>query len=322
MASYDNVHNMTPPSSPEENDESMKKETGEGGGSPSETPRKGRRKIKIQFIDDKSRRHITFSKRKAGIMKKAYELSTLTGTQVLLLVASETGHVYTFATPKLQPLITKPEGKNLIQSCLNAPEIIPSPPTLLPPAGSRANYGETAAIMYTSSNEAMFPEHPPASYEKEDKEHRTSRSSQESGKGYHVDVSSLHQLTTYNNGSFQSSSSASSSVMGPPHPLSMGTMGGGGYGSSSLPSRYVPHPSSASSGGPGVSQYTSSFSSPTVANMMAQFPSPGFGHTNPGYMWAHSSTTSSNAGQHSESSSSKTNDSAHHNNDAHHQTKD
>ncbi|KAI8902023.1 SRF-type transcription factor (DNA-binding and dimerization domain)-domain-containing protein [Globomyces pollinis-pini] len=80
----------------------------------------GRRKIKIEYIEDKSRRHITFSKRKAGIMKKAYELSTLTGTQVLLLVASETGHVYTFATPKLQPLITKPEGKNMIQACLNA----------------------------------------------------------------------------------------------------------------------------------------------------------------------------------------------------------
>ena len=30
--------------------------------------------------------------------------------------------MYTFATPKLQPLITKPEGKNLIQACLNAPD--------------------------------------------------------------------------------------------------------------------------------------------------------------------------------------------------------
>jgi pheromone receptor transcription factor len=29
-----------------------------------------RRKIDIKFIQDKSRRHITFSKRKAGIMKK------------------------------------------------------------------------------------------------------------------------------------------------------------------------------------------------------------------------------------------------------------
>ncbi len=49
-------------------------------------------------------------------------MSTLTGTQVLLLIASETGNVYTFATPKLQPLITKPEGKALIQSCLNPPD--------------------------------------------------------------------------------------------------------------------------------------------------------------------------------------------------------
>src|ERR1700722_11090281 len=56
-----------------------------------------------------------------GIMKKAYELSTLTGTQVLLLVVSETGLVYTFTTAKLQPLVTQPEGKNLIQACLNAP---------------------------------------------------------------------------------------------------------------------------------------------------------------------------------------------------------
>jgi pheromone receptor transcription factor len=49
------------------------------------------------------------------ILSKAYELSVLTGTQVLLLVVSETGLVYTFTTPKLQPLVTKAEGKNLIQ---------------------------------------------------------------------------------------------------------------------------------------------------------------------------------------------------------------
>ncbi len=37
----------------------------------------------------------------------------------MLLVASETGHVYTFATDKLQPMITSEVGKNLIQSCLS-----------------------------------------------------------------------------------------------------------------------------------------------------------------------------------------------------------
>ncbi|KAI9497254.1 hypothetical protein BDB00DRAFT_805686 [Zychaea mexicana] len=96
--------------------------------SDSEKPskRSGRRKIKIEYIEDKNRRHITFSKRKAGIMKKAYELSTLTGTQVLLLVVSETGLVYTFTTVKLQPIVTKPEGKNLIQACLNAPDPVPN----------------------------------------------------------------------------------------------------------------------------------------------------------------------------------------------------
>ena len=38
---------------------------------PKSDKKAGRRKIKIEFIQDKSRRHITFSKRKAGIMKKA-----------------------------------------------------------------------------------------------------------------------------------------------------------------------------------------------------------------------------------------------------------
>ena len=128
----------------------------EGGLKPKDK-KAGRRKIKIEYIQDKSRRHITFSKRKAGTLfqltpnypshnmpiyrhyekgniysrfvhpllshlsSQAYELSTLTGTQVLLLVVSETGLVYTFTTAKLQPLVTQPEGKNLIQACLNAP---------------------------------------------------------------------------------------------------------------------------------------------------------------------------------------------------------
>ncbi|CAF1592395.1 unnamed protein product [Rotaria magnacalcarata] len=78
----------------------------------------GRVKIKMAYIDNKIRRYTTFSKRKTGIMKKAYELATLTGTEVMLLVASETGHVYTYATAKLQPMITSETGKALIQTCL------------------------------------------------------------------------------------------------------------------------------------------------------------------------------------------------------------
>ena len=62
------------------------------------------------------------SKLKFVLFLQAYELSTLTGTQVMLLVASETGHVYTFATRKLQPMITSDAGKALIQTCLNSPD--------------------------------------------------------------------------------------------------------------------------------------------------------------------------------------------------------
>tara|TARA_R110002050_G_scaffold204788_1_gene340616 strand:+ start:732 stop:1229 length:498 start_codon:yes stop_codon:yes gene_type:complete len=40
--------------------------------------------------------------------------------QILLLVASENGHIHTYATPKLEPLVMRPEGKNLLQACLNA----------------------------------------------------------------------------------------------------------------------------------------------------------------------------------------------------------
>ena len=46
------------PSAPDDDDDEDEK----GG--------RERRKIEIKFISDKSRRHITFSKRKAGIMKK------------------------------------------------------------------------------------------------------------------------------------------------------------------------------------------------------------------------------------------------------------
>jgi hypothetical protein len=69
---------------------------------------------------------------------------------VLLLVASETGHVYTFATPKLQPLITKPDGKNLIQSCLNAPEVAPVAPQPQHHQARIPSY-DNPAIMYPTS---------------------------------------------------------------------------------------------------------------------------------------------------------------------------
>lgn len=47
-----------------------------------------RRKIEIKFIQDKSRRHITFSKRKAGIMKKVSDAFQVTPSTPRMDVAS------------------------------------------------------------------------------------------------------------------------------------------------------------------------------------------------------------------------------------------
>ena len=95
----------------------------------------------------------------------------MTGTQVLLLVVSETGLVYTFTTPKLQPLVTKAEGKNLIQACLNAPEPagengvdgaddVPSPDDVQsmpqPPAMPRAPPHNTGYMTQEQQQQAMY----------------------------------------------------------------------------------------------------------------------------------------------------------------------
>uniref|UniRef100_A0A672NV84 Serum response factor n=1 Tax=Sinocyclocheilus grahami TaxID=75366 RepID=A0A672NV84_SINGR len=127
---------------------------GAAGAKPGKKTR-GRVKIKMEFIDNKLRRYTTFSKRKTGIMKKAYEPFTLTGTQVLLLVASETGHVYTFATRKLQPMITSETGKALIQTCLNSPD---SPPRSDPSTDQRMSatgFEETDLTYQVSESESL-----------------------------------------------------------------------------------------------------------------------------------------------------------------------
>ncbi|MEQ2187105.1 hypothetical protein GOODEAATRI_001188 [Goodea atripinnis] len=89
------------------------------------------------------------------ISSQAYELSTLTGTQVLLLVASETGHVYTFATRKLQPMITSETGKALIQTCLNSPDSPPRSDPSMDQRMSATGFEETDLTYQVSESESM-----------------------------------------------------------------------------------------------------------------------------------------------------------------------
>jgi hypothetical protein len=56
----------------------------------------GRNKIAIKLIEEKGKREVTYSKRKNGIIKKASELSTLTGTDVSVIMWSPVGQLFQF----------------------------------------------------------------------------------------------------------------------------------------------------------------------------------------------------------------------------------
>ena len=73
---------------------------------------KGRRKIEIKKIEEKSARQVTFSKRRSGLFKKASELSMLTGAQMAVIVSSPKQKVFTFGHPNADVVIDRYlEGK-------------------------------------------------------------------------------------------------------------------------------------------------------------------------------------------------------------------
>jgi len=64
--------------------------------------KKEKKIMRIAFIENKEQREKSFSKRKQGLIKKAKELATLTGGEILLIINSPTGKTYAFSTPKFE----------------------------------------------------------------------------------------------------------------------------------------------------------------------------------------------------------------------------
>ncbi|KAK8270817.1 hypothetical protein V6Z11_D11G220600 [Gossypium hirsutum] len=56
----------------------------------------GRVKLELKKIENRTYRHITFAKRKSGLVKKAYELSTLCDIEVALIIFSPAGKLFLF----------------------------------------------------------------------------------------------------------------------------------------------------------------------------------------------------------------------------------
>lgn len=73
----------------------------------------GRKKIDIKPIPYKLKRQITFSKRKTGLLKKVKELTTLTQTDALVILVSETGNPHSYATKRFQDMIRNADLKTL-----------------------------------------------------------------------------------------------------------------------------------------------------------------------------------------------------------------
>ncbi|CAL0324471.1 unnamed protein product [Lupinus luteus] len=65
------------------------------------------RKIKMKFMENKSSRLVTFSKRKSGLFKKAMELSILCGVEVVVLLFSVGGKAYSFGHPSIEAVTKK-----------------------------------------------------------------------------------------------------------------------------------------------------------------------------------------------------------------------
>ncbi|KAK7308129.1 hypothetical protein VNO77_41726 [Canavalia gladiata] len=62
---------------------------------------KGRRKIEMKKITNKSNLQVTFSKRRSGLFKKASELCILCGAEIGLIVFSPSDKLFSFGHPNL-----------------------------------------------------------------------------------------------------------------------------------------------------------------------------------------------------------------------------
>ncbi|XP_070053263.1 MADS-box protein AGL42-like isoform X1 [Nicotiana tomentosiformis] len=66
-----------------------------------------RGKVQMKRIENLSSRQVTFSKRRNGLLKKANELSVLCDAEVALIIFSQKGRLYDFASSNMQKTIER-----------------------------------------------------------------------------------------------------------------------------------------------------------------------------------------------------------------------
>ncbi|KAL7083283.1 hypothetical protein ACP275_14G151400 [Erythranthe tilingii] len=77
----------------------------------------GRGRVELKRIENKINRQVTFSKRRNGLLKKAYELSVLCDAEVALIIFSSRGKLYEFGSTSTTKTLERYQ-----HCCFNPPE--------------------------------------------------------------------------------------------------------------------------------------------------------------------------------------------------------
>ncbi|GFZ09414.1 K-box region and MADS-box transcription factor family protein [Actinidia rufa] len=73
---------------------------------------RGRQRIEIKKIQKRSQLQVTFSKRRAGLFKKAGELSVLCSVDVAVIAVSPAGNVFAFGSPSADAVVNRFLGRD------------------------------------------------------------------------------------------------------------------------------------------------------------------------------------------------------------------
>lgn len=64
-----------------------------------------RGKTELKRIENITRKQVTFSKRRGGLLKKAFELSVLCDAEVSLIIFSQRGKLFEFSSSRYTPIL-------------------------------------------------------------------------------------------------------------------------------------------------------------------------------------------------------------------------
>uniref|UniRef100_A0A8C1HDH6 Myocyte enhancer factor 2A n=1 Tax=Cyprinus carpio TaxID=7962 RepID=A0A8C1HDH6_CYPCA len=110
----------------------------------------GRKKIQITRIMDERNRQVTFTKRKFGLMKKAYELSVLCDCEIALIIFNSSNKLFQYASTDMDKVLLKYTEYNEPHESRTNSDIVE--PTALPPQ----NFSMHVAVPVTNPNAMSY----------------------------------------------------------------------------------------------------------------------------------------------------------------------